>query len=214
MSSSTRRILLFCAIIAFGTALLSPSAGAQILAIDGSATNVSNCGQGGQFCNGSSPFDLSNVQNGSTPLVIPPNTSGEFLILDDDPGTLASLTLEFEGSLASNASMSCQVSGWPSTQGTESFQQPFSQSTCTVNGVTGKGPDGVTPDTIIWSEGAGGTAGLTDGELFDLRFASFAHAGADHGSVVGVPEPGSLGLLAVGLVSFLGVIRRRVVRLS
>jgi len=184
---------------------------AQIVGINGDQTNLTNCNSGNVVCNGSTPFLLSNVLNGTTPLTIPANGTPEFIIEDNLSGPLNSLTLQFAGSLASNASINCQVNGWPSTQGSTTYQSPFGTHNCTVNGLTQQGQFGATTDTIIWSIGSGGTAGLTDGELFDVNTASFAHAGQDHGQLTGVPVPegGSAliylvlaGLSCVGAVYF------------
>jgi len=179
-------VLLVAAVFAGGQ-----FAAAQIVSINGDQTNPANCGSGNIVCNGNTPFLLSQVLNGTTPLSIPANSTPEFMIEDDLGGTLSSLTLVFTGSLASNANINCQVNGWPSNQG---YQSPFGNQNCTVNGLLQHGPMGQTPDTIFWSEGSGGTAGLTDGELFDVNTASFAHAGQDHGELTGaqqVPEGGS-----------------------
>jgi hypothetical protein len=85
------------------------------------------------------------------------------------------------------------VSGWSAST------TPFNQSTCTVDGVTGTGSEGLTtPQTIVWTEGPG-DVGLSNGEIFDVRTASFAHAGQDHGGLTGsgVPEPRGLALVAL-----------------
>jgi hypothetical protein len=176
-------------------------AAADIVAIDGSQTNTSSCGSGSNVClSGDNPFFLSDVLNGSTPLVIPPNGTPNFLVEDDLNGTQTSLTLVFTGSLASNASISCQVSGWSATT------TPFDQSTCTVDGDKGTGPEGLTtPQTIVWTEGPG-DVGLSKGEIFDVRTASFAHAGQDFGKLSGVPEPSNVAgytLLVFGMAGFL-----------
>jgi hypothetical protein len=186
---------------------------ADIVAIDGSGVNTSQCGSGSTVClSGHNPFLLSDVLNGSTPLVIPANGTPQFIVKDDLAGTQSSLTLLFTGSLANNASISCQVSGWPSTQGATSFATPFDQNTCKVDGVTGTGPQGLTtPQKIVWTEGAGGSAGLTNGELFDVRTASFAHAGQDFGNLTGaVPEPTGVSLLALMVIGVAGLLRRKV----
>jgi hypothetical protein len=192
--------------------LVAPFAVADIISIDGSETQTSQCGSGSVVClSGTNPFLLSDVLNGSTPLVIPPNGTPHFLVKDDLPGVQSSLTLVFSGSLASNANIQCQVTGWPSTQGSNTFQSPFGTNNCTVNGSTGTGPNGVTPDTIIWTEGSGGTAGLSQGELFDVRTASFAHAGQDFGHLTGaVPEPSGVSLLALIVIGVVGSLRRKV----
>jgi hypothetical protein len=62
-----------------------------------------------------------------------------------------------------------------------------------------------------FSQGAGGSAGLTNGELFDVRTASFAHAGQDFGQLTGpVPEPTGVSLLALMVIGVAGLLRRKV----
>jgi hypothetical protein len=183
-------------------------AAADIVAIDGSQTSTSNCGSGpsGVVClGGTSPFLLSQVLDGATPLVIGANDTPSFLV-KNDLGSLTSLTLVFTGSLASNANIQCQVSGWSASQ------TPFAQNTCTVDGLVGTGPNGLTtPQTIVWSEGAG-DVGLSNGELFDVRTASFAHAGQDFGQLSGVPEPAGVSLIALIVVCAAVLLRRKITR--
>ncbi len=198
----SRYFLAVLAVLLFFTPLML----ADIVAIDGSQTNPANCGSGpsGVVCfGGTTPFLLSQVLNGSTPLVIGANDTPTFLVKDDLPGTLSSLTLFFTGALASNANIQCQVSGWSATQ------VPFDQNTCTVNGQLGTGPNGVVPETIVWTQGSG-NFGLTNGELFDVRTASFAHSGADHGQLTGVvPEPRALVMIVPFMICIAGFVHRR-----
>jgi hypothetical protein len=121
----------------------------------------------------------------------------------NDLGSLTSLSLVFTGSLASNANIQCQVSGWSASQ------TPFAQNTCTVDGSVGTGPNGLTtPQTILWSEGTG-DVGLSNGELFDVRTASFAHSGQDFGHLSGaVPEPRGVSLLALIVIGAAVLLRR------
>jgi hypothetical protein len=48
------------------------------------------------------------------------------------------------------------------------------------------------------------------GELFDVRTASFAHAGQDFGQLSGVPEPAGVSLIALIVVCAAVLLRRKI----
>ena len=110
--------------------LAASFAHAQIVSIANnqgqSGTCSSGVGPGGTICaTSTSPFLLSDIENGTEVLTIP-NTSSTpvWYVQDNIPGTLPSLSLILDGSLASNANLFCNFGGGESGM-------------CSVDGVSG-----------------------------------------------------------------------------
>jgi hypothetical protein len=197
---------------------------AQIVSISNNQSQSGSCssgvGPGGTLCASSSnPFLLSDIENGSEVLTIPNTSSTPVWYVDDNiSGTLSSLTLIFDGALASNANLQCNFGGGES-------------GTCTVDGVTNglSNPifSGDLPATITFSG-----LSLTDGTYFEISTASFAAAGQDYGCVAGktvapgskggttscasvsAPEPGMWSMLAMSLLFITLISFRRLFRVS
>jgi hypothetical protein len=182
------------------------SASAQIIQL---ANNQNNCAANGNpACFDyatDTPYSLTDILNGSEVLTILNNsTTPSWFIQNDTGATVHSISLIFDGHLASNANLQCNFGGGES-------------GSCYVdgikNGLSNPIPAGDLPATIQFtglSIGAG-----TD---FEIVSASFAHSGQDYGCIAGVaiapgntngvttctptsmPEPGVLTLLLPGLM--------------
>jgi len=159
----------FKALGAFAALLLAgigvtPSAQAQIISL--------------QNATGPATVDLSAILNGTDPLTIPFNSSTpNWQVINDTGSTFTSLTLIFDGALASNAQLNCQEHG--------NFGGP-----CTVNGTANglTNPGIVIPATLIFN-GLG--TNVAPGATFEINTASFAHAGQDGGCIAGVAITGT-----------------------
>lgn len=188
---------------------------------------------GGVICQGGSPIDLSAVLNGTVALNIPPNGTPEWELVNNlganysnngtttnSSGVLTQLTLFFSGSLASNAFLDLQVNGWSASTNpftgceiVDSASPSHAATGCSVNSL--EVMNGFTlPAELIWSMGTG--HGVSSGGDFDIKTASFAHAGQDVGCISGsstctpmsAPEPSGLALLGASLLGFVAVVRR------
>lgn len=174
-----RRAISVSALLLAGVLMAASGTHAQIVSIANnqgqSGTCTSGVGPGGTICaTSSTPFLLSDIENGTEVLTIPDTSSTPvFYVEDNIPGTLPSLSLIFDGSLASNANLQCNFGGGES-------------GTCNVDGV----PNGLNnpipasdfPATITFSG-----LSIPDGTFFEIGTASFAHAGQDFGCLAGVP---------------------------
>ncbi|HEY4948882.1 MAG TPA: hypothetical protein VIH88_00985 [Candidatus Acidoferrales bacterium] len=181
-----RSAITVSALLLAGVLMGASGAHAQIVSIANnqgqSGTCTSGVGPGGTLCaTSTTPFLLSDLENGTEVLTIP-NTSSTpvFYVEDNLPGTLSSLSLIFDGSLASNANLQCNFGGGES-------------GLCNVDGVSGglsnPIPAGDFPATITFSG-----ISIPDGTFFEIGTASFAHAGQDFGCLAGTPiAPGSSG---------------------
>jgi PEP-CTERM motif-containing protein len=198
------RIYVFCAVVLSSVFLLVPYASADIIHVE----NATACTPGGTICAGGSasttPFSLTAIKAGTEGLLDPldssvtvgNNTVPTYLI-NNDTG-VSSFTLTFMGTLASNAFLTCQVTG---------------SEECSITGAGTVGTGGMygppSGQTTNWDFYVNvGYTGVPAGN-FDLTFASFAHAGVDTGTVTSAPEPSSLALLATGLFGLLGFARRK-----
>ena len=207
MSKASRNSALFV-IVLTSVLFLAPYASADIIHVE----NATACTPGGTICNGGSasttPFSLTAIENGTQTLLDPldstvtvGNSTVPTYLINNDTGS-TSFSLTFIGTLASNAFLTCQVTG-----GSEGCSIQGALGTVGTGGVYGP-PSG---QTTNWPFDVPVTfTGIPTGN-FDLTFASFAHAGADTGTISGVPEPSSFLLLATGLFGVLGFARRKMI---
>lgn len=212
-SRSFRHILAAFVFMFFGALLTAPHAWADNIAI-ANATLCSGTPPGGTICsNGSGglqgsggvPFSFTGIQNGSIILqaVIGTQTSPVYEVINDTGSTITSFSLLFNGALPSNQFIDCQTSGG------------FSGAGCGIMGPSGTvgknaqyGPGGKFPATITFNG-----LNIAPGATFDIVFSSFANGAAGSVTGVPVPEPGTLLLLASGLLG-MGIVRRRPARES
>lgn len=197
----SRGVFLFLA-----TFLVASTASAQIIQL---ANNQNNCAANGNpACFNyatDTPYSLTDILNGSEVLTIP-NTSStpSWFVKNDTGGTVMSISLIFDGNLASNANLQCNFGGGVS-------------GTCYVdgvrNGLNNPIPSGDLPATIDFTG-----INIGAGSNFEINTASFAAAGQDYGCLAGVgvapgsssgrttctptsmAEPGVLTLLFPGLI--------------
>lgn len=160
---------------------------------------------------GNTPFSLNGILNGTLPLYVGNSKTPSWNVINDTGSLLTSLTLYYSGALASNANIDMQISGttiFHACAETTANNVTFSDANCGTGDIA---PSPVAlPLKMVWSGGTGVAVGGT----FNIKTASFAHAGQDAGCISGtadcqpakVPEPPS-GLLlgsAVGLAAICG----------
>ncbi len=195
-----RRILVASFLVLLGVLLIAPHTRADNISI-ANATACSGTPPGGTICSngsggfqgtGGTPISLTGIENGTIVLqaVIGTQTSPVYEIVNNTGGTVTSFSFVFTGSLPSNQFLDCQVNGG------------FSGDSCTISGAGGTvgtnaqyGPNAQLPATITFSG-----LNIANGSTFDIVFSSFANGAS--GSVTGtpVPEPGTVLLLACGLI--------------
>ena len=168
--------------------------------------------QGGVHCNtGNTPFSVSLLLNGSIKLFVGNSQTPSWNLINDTGGFLSSLTVFFNGMLASNADIDMQQTGGIFTACTSTTGNNVvnSDSNCGTGDITSDNP--VLPVKLVWSGGTGLAAGAT----FNLSTASFAHAGQDQGCFSGngscsvtKPEPNSLVMLGSGLAGLVWLGRK------
>ena len=149
-------------------------------------------GSGGLQGTGGTPFSLTGLENGTIVLqaVIGTQTAPVYEIVNDAGATITSFSILFSGTLPSNQFIDWQTNGG------------FAGASCSISGPSGTvgknaqyGPGGKFPAVITFSG-----LNIANGSTFDLVFSSFANGASGSVSGVPVPEPGTLLLLACGLI--------------
>ncbi len=204
-----RRAVFALFLVVLGGLLAAPHAQADNIGI-ADATVCSGTPPGGTICtngsggllgSGGTPLSLSGIENGSIVLqaVIGTQTSPVYEVINDTGTTITSFSFVFTGTLPSNQFLDCQTNGG------------FSGASCTISGASGTvgtnaqyGPNGKLPATITFSG-----LNITNGSTFDIVFSSFANGASGSMTGVSVPEPGTLLLLAFGLVGLGAFLRKQ-----
>lgn len=211
LCATSKNLILVVCVFAMSF-LVIPYASADIIHVlnnTGCASGLSGICVGGTLTvAGTTPFSLTDLENGTetllqpglTPAATVGNSQVPTYVIDNDTGS-TTFSLAFNGTLANNAFLTCQVTG-----GSEGCSIAGSLGTVDTNGQYGPpgGSSNWSPDVTLTF------TGIPAGD-FDLTFASFAHAGTDTGNITPVvPEPASLLLLSTGMIGALGALRRRV----
>ena len=208
-----KAVLVLLVALAIGVVLFPQRASAGIVSL--TAPTTPNCpavnGSGGDWClSNGNPFPMTSFLTQNLTYT---GSSAFFAILNNTGMTVSSLDIIFTGDIPENAVLTC---GGGSAGGVAkgiqgSGPNPTSGNpTCTVNGqngVTGVGPGG-TGSTLVsfTADYHWGNINWGAGQVFDLQIASFSNGAT--GTFSSVPEPGTLGLLGIGLLFVGGAIRR------
>lgn len=199
-------LALVVVVIAF---MLPQSASAGIVSL----TQATTCprspnGNGGDWCQSSGAY--FNLSSFTTQNLTTTGSSAFFAIENNTGATITSLDMIFKGEIPENGFVTCG-GGQTGIQG--SGPKPsVGNASCTVNGLTGNVGPGGSGSTLVsftadvhWSNIDWGNR-----KVFDLQIASFSNgATGTLGRTPGVPEPGTLSLLGIGLLGIGGLIRRR-----
>ncbi len=178
----------------------------QSCAVDGLDASTDTV-QGGVHCNADgSAFSLSAILDGTIGLLVGNSQTPSWNIINDTGSLLTSLSLWYSGALAGNAQIDMQIDYWVfNACTTDDGVNVATDLECGSGDKTVKPEDGgLLPVLLTWADGAG----IAAGGVFNLSTASFAHSGQDAGCFSGtadcqpaqVPEPGTLGLLGIGLL--------------
>ena len=189
-----RRILFPALLASLGVFLLAPGARADIVEVEAATGCPGSIGGG--LCNGGAAYNLNTLVGGGISIM----SGTEKFVVTDTTGNISFL---YTGSAGDNGS--CQING-----GAASF---FSGCTGTnIDGTTfSLGHDltthpGMNPPTIITFTALPNQCTVANPCTFDLGFISWQGTGTTTGKV---PEPGTLGLLATGLLGVIGFVRRK-----
>jgi hypothetical protein len=206
--------------------LFAPTASAAIISItDQQSCNVigldasPSTAQGGVHCApGNVGFSLSSILSGNIALFVGNSQTPSWNIINDTGAIVTDLKLFYSGALDPGSFIDMQLQGGTAQGWFDNCtaKTATNVSTTTTNDCNGTETttNPALPLEMHWLAGATGT-GISAGTTFDLHTASFAHAGADAGCISGtatctpVPEPGTLALLATGLLATALARRRR-----
>ena len=200
----------FVAVLVVVAFVTPKSASAGIVSLTAATKCPAKNGNGGDWCQSSgTPFLLTSF---TVPNLTTTGSSAFFAIDNNTGATINSLDIIFKGDLPENAVLTCGGGG-TGIQGSGP-KAKSGNATCTVNGFNGSkgvGPGGKGSTLVVftadyhWSNIDWGS-----GKIFDLQIASFSNgATGTLGRTPGVPEPGTLSLLGIGLLGLGGLIRRR-----
>ena len=170
--------------------LLSPGARAdEVISLTAATPCPSTNGNGGDWCqsNGGPAFNLSSFTTQNISLT---GSSAFFEITNNTGHEVTTLTLDFAGTLL-NGPASC---GGGST-GIQGSGPGNGSTTCTISPISGG--FAITWNNLTWGAGT----------PFDLQIASFSNGTT--GVFESVPEPGTLVLLAAGMMGLSLFFRRK-----
>jgi PEP-CTERM motif len=219
MPNRTTKFVSILAIVFSVAFLLVSSVSAQTYTYVDPIISVQNTGQS---CSSVSSglavnciYDYSAINDKTNPLIISgtAGSSGLYVVHNDTPNPVTSISFIWSGEMAQNQFMNCQFGGGESGSctvtssgggigsGTSQYTLCPGQSNCDSSqsgsfliGATGK---------FSWS----GFGPVASGGNFDISFASWANG--DFQSPTVTPEPASMVLFGTGLFAIGGILRRR-----
>ena len=192
--------------------LLVSSASAQIISVQNTGQLCSSVSSGLTV---NCTYNYSAINGATNPLIISgaAGSSGLYVVDNNTPNPITSISFTFSGDMAQNQTMNCQFgggesgtctitsSGGGSGSGTTKYTLCPGQSNCDSS-KSGSFPISAT-GTFSWT----GFGPVAAGKDFDISFASWAN-GDTQTSIV-TPEPISMLLFGSGLLAIGGVLRRR-----
>jgi hypothetical protein len=194
VSSLVVTVLAFAALL-----LLSPSSRADIVEVEAATGCPGSIGGG--LCDGGSPFNLTTLLSGG--ITVGTVGTEKFVVTD----TTGSFSFVYTGASGDNGS--CQVNG-----GAMSFFGACTGSNSDGSGFSLGHDDthhpGMNPPTTITFTAKAGECTPANPCSFDLGFVSWQGTGVvETATIPPIPEPGTLSLLAAGLFSMIGLVRRK-----